>query len=220
MIIAVATDIHGDLSAAERFGACLPQADLALVSGDITNFGGRKEAEEVLARLAKRSKRMLAVPGNCDRPEVGAFLTEIGCNLDGRFVDIEGLCFLGLGGSLPCPGRTILEYSEEELAETLEAAYREMPQGSPFVLICHQPSYGTKLDRVFGGIHVGSKAVRKFIESRKPLACFCGHIHESTGTDRIGGTIMCNPGPLAGGRYTLAVWDGERISVKVEKTSE
>ncbi len=36
---------------------------------------------------------------------------------------------------------------------------------------------------VRGGRHVGSAAVRRFIERHRPLACFTGHIHEAAGMD-------------------------------------
>lgn len=216
MIIVAVSDIHGDISAIERLAPVLSQADLVLVSGDITNFGGRQEAAVVMNRLSKHSHRLLAVPGNCDRPEVGAYLSEQGLNIDARIVEIEGLSIIGLGGSLPCPGRTLLEYSEEEFGSALESAYAQMNPQKPFVLVCHQPPYGTKVDRVLGGLYVGSRAIRKFIEERRPLACFCGHIHESSGEDRIGETKVINPGPLGRGRYVRADWDGEGISVPLE----
>jgi Icc-related predicted phosphoesterase len=73
------------------------------------------------------------------------------------------------------------------------------------VMLFHTPPYQTKLDRAaLDGkmvdhtpldVHVGSIAVRRFIEKRQPLLTLHGHIHESaklTGDwqDRIGGTPM------------------------------
>lgn len=71
------------------------------------------------------------------------------------------------------------------------------------VLLFHTPPHETKLDRVATDgkmvdhvpldLHVGSIAVRRFIEARQPLVTLHGHIHESarlTGSwrDRIGRT--------------------------------
>lgn len=215
-IIAV-TDIHGDPAGIVRLKAELARADLALVSGDITNFGGRREAAVVMEKIHEYCPRILAVPGNCDRPEVGAYLSEHGWNLDSRAVELEGLRFLGLGGSLPCPGRTLLEFTEEELASFLNGADSDSKAGTPFVLLCHQPPYGTKLDRVFGGLHVGSRAIREFIVKQKPLACFCGHIHESAGMDNIGATVIANPGPLAKRGYVLCRWKDGEIKVEINR---
>jgi hypothetical protein len=219
MLIVGVTDIHGHTAGMVRLAPVLSAADLVLVSGDITNFGGKQEAEAVLDQLATHSKNILAVPGNCDRPEVGDYLSEKGLNLDGRAVEKDGLWFVGLGGSLPCPGRTLLEYGEDELRESLDSAYQEIPEGRPFLLLCHQPPYGTKVDRVMGSLHVGSRAIRGFIEDKKPLACICGHIHESAETDSIGETIVCNPGPLGRGGYVRAEWQGGGISVRLESLS-
>ncbi len=71
------------------------------------------------------------------------------------------------------------------------------------VFLFHGPPYETKLDRAANDgktvdhvpldLHVGSIAVRRFIEQRQPLVTLHGHIHESvclTGSwrDRIGQT--------------------------------
>jgi Icc-related predicted phosphoesterase len=73
------------------------------------------------------------------------------------------------------------------------------------VLLFHTPPYQTKLDRaaldgkmvdhVPLDVHVGSIAVRRFIETRQPRLTLHGHVHESarlTGSwqDRIGRTLM------------------------------
>lgn len=72
------------------------------------------------------------------------------------------------------------------------------------VLLFHTPPYQTALDRagldgkmvdhVPLDLHVGSVAVRRFIESRQPLLTLHGHIHESAGItgswqERIGRTL-------------------------------
>jgi Icc-related predicted phosphoesterase len=53
----------------------------------------------------------------------------------------------------------------------------------PFIFVSHSPPYGTALDVLSSGEHVGSRAVRDFItrwaKDGKLLASFHGHIHES-----------------------------------------
>jgi Icc-related predicted phosphoesterase len=73
------------------------------------------------------------------------------------------------------------------------------------MFLFHAPPYGTNLDRaaldgraidhVPLDVHVGSIAIRRFIEARQPLVTLHGHIHESarlTGAwrDRIGRTHL------------------------------
>jgi len=43
-------------------------------------------------------------------------------------------------------------------------------------------------------IPVGSTAVRTFVEKHQPLLGLHGHIHECKGVDRIGRTLIINPG--------------------------
>jgi Icc-related predicted phosphoesterase len=95
------------------------------------------------------------------------------------------------------------------------------------VFLFHSPPYETKLDRaaldgrkvdhVPVDVHVGSIAIRRFIESRQPLVTLHGHVHESarlTGEwrDVLGGTHMfgaAHDGPeLALVRFDTDTLDG------------
>ena len=63
----------------------------------------------------------------------------------------------------------------------------------------HTPPFNTKLDVITDGTHVGSRAVRQFIEEEQPLLTLHGHIHESprmsgSWKDKIGKTICINAG--------------------------
>ncbi len=40
------------------------------------------------------------------------------------------------------------------------------------------------------------KAMAKYIEENQPLAVVCGHIHEGAGMEKIGETLVINPGSL------------------------
>ena len=67
------------------------------------------------------------------------------------------------------------------------------------IYVMHSPPYGTRLDSIHGGHHVGSKAIKTFVEKSQPLLTLHGHIHESpevSGSffDKIGETISVNPG--------------------------
>jgi hypothetical protein len=56
------------------------------------------------------------------------------------------------------------------------------------IFLTHTPPYGV-MDTV-GGIHIGSRAIRKIIEERKPLLNICGHVHEHEGQSVIGETLV------------------------------
>ncbi|MCI2415202.1 MAG: hypothetical protein MPF33_08205 [Candidatus Aramenus sp.] len=71
---------------------------------------------------------------------------------------------------------------------------------SKAILNFHAPPYDTKLDQAFVDgkrVHVGSRAVRDLINEYRPLLGLHGHIHESWATDKVGGTVVVNPGSEA-----------------------
>jgi uncharacterized protein len=208
------TDIHGHVKALQDMNDMILAADLILLVGDITNFGRQAEIESILSALEPHGEKVLAVSGNCDYPEVDVCLTDRNLNLHATSVVVDGIGFLGLGGSLITPFGTPNEMSEDEIESCLDRAYARIEPDTPFVLVSHQPPHGTRCDRLASGMHVGSRSVRNFIEKRRPLACFTGHIHESVGTDWIGATPIINPGPLGRGFYAFA--EISRQSAKLE----
>ena len=67
------------------------------------------------------------------------------------------------------------------------------------IYVFHTPPFNTKLDIITDGTHVGSKALREFIEKQQPYLTLHGHIHESpkmSGSfiDKIDKTICINVG--------------------------
>lgn len=92
------------------------------------------------------------------------------------------------------------------------------------ILMLHSPPYDTKLDRaaldgrkiegVQLDVHIGSIAIRRFIEARQPRLCLHGHVHESariTGSwqDRIGRTVLLSAAH-DGRELALVRFDPER----------
>ena len=90
---------------------------------------------------------------------------------------------------------------------TLARTYRHV------VLSVHTPPHDTLCDIVGDGIHVGSSAVRDFILDAQPDVCLCGHIHESRAVDRLGRTVLVNPGAFATGGYAVLRLAGDDLSV-------
>lgn len=199
MVVLTLTDIHGSGRYLEACARALAQADLVIIAGDITNFGGRREAIPIIDKIRSYNEAVIAVTGNCDDPEIEDYLDAEGLNIGGRSRVIGGICFAGLGGSLPGPAPTPNTHTEEELAVLLEQAAVGLTD--PFVLVSHQPAVNTRTDLALGVRHVGSASVRSFIERTAPLVCFSGHIHESIGTDLIGRTRLVNPGPFRSGKF-------------------
>jgi hypothetical protein len=207
MIVVALSDIHDDIRRLADATHDLAAADLVLLAGDLTRFGHAADAARVVEAVREVNPNVLAVPGNCDYPDVAAYLADEGINLDARREARGGVAFVGLGGSIPCPVHTPNEYSESQLARRLEEAAAGLEPEEAWVLLSHQPPRETAVDLAHGGRHVGSRSVRRFIEERRPLVCFTGHIHESRALDALGPTRIVNPGPFRAGGYAYAVLD-------------
>lgn len=202
-IIAI-TDIHGRLDMSSAVAA-LGNADLILIAGDITHFGSGDDARAVLQGIQQVNSTVLAVPGNCDHMGVNQVLTARNINLHGETRIIDDCAFYGLGGSNRSPFNTPQEYDESDIESTLSRFKKQ--DARYHILVSHPPPEKTKLDRTFLGKHVGSRAVRAFIEDFEPQLVLCGHIHEARGVDKIGSTIIINPGPFPGHYVVIDVND-------------
>ncbi len=195
------TDIHGSIGASILETAST--VDCILAAGDITHFGGREEAAAVLDALRSTGKQILLVPGNCDTPEAIEYFDDLGINLHGRIVRFGGMAIAGIGGALPGPMATPNVFSDDEFQTMLAGMEEGIESGEPVIFVSHQPPRQTRLDRVMGFRHVGSQAIRDWLERTNPLLCLCGHIHEAAGIDRLGGTLLVNPGPLRHGNFCV-----------------
>jgi len=112
----------------------------------------------------------------------------------------------------PTPWETPREAQEHEIMAMLEKEVSKVDAGERKYLVCnfHAPPYNTQLDlapkldkklrvmmRIDGSpelVHVGSKSVRKFIEKYEPKLGLHGHIHEAAADQKIGRTVVVNPG--------------------------
>jgi Icc-related predicted phosphoesterase len=185
-IIAIA-DLHGfhdaydwlvDMTAAEG-------ADAVVLAGDLLGWGGPfdtvEEAQaadrlEVLQRLSAIRCPVLYVMGNDDFIELDPPVP-LQQSVHGKRIEISGFNFVGYQCTLPFMGG-IHEKPEEEIAEDLGELESEIDGRT--VLVSHGPIFGV-LDRVRGGQHVGSMALRDFLERTAPRVHIHGHIHGEFG---------------------------------------
>jgi Icc-related predicted phosphoesterase len=213
----VGTDFHGSEEAFRGFASKAEdtKAEILVICGDITHFGSLQEARSLLSLLAGLRLPVYFVPGNCDPPSLATMEVEGASCIHGSYESYDEVTFFGLGGGPISPFSTPFEMTEEEIAEFLTSKAKRSLATRIFILVSHTPPKDTKLDRIFSGTNVGSEYVRKFIEEREPSAVFCGHIHEARGVDKIGKTILVNPGPARHG-YCGLVSVNERIEVKLD----
>lgn len=209
-------DVHMAIDQMRKIALELSTADLLILSGDLTNFGGVADTTEVLTAARNYCSEVLALPGNLDRPEVIGFLRAEQVALHGESRRIGQLGLFGCGGSNITPFHTPLEYQDTQLGEVLSQAVAAVADAPLQLMVCLTPPYATTLDRLTNSTPVGSPAVRRFIEDHQPHLCITGHIHESPGIDFIGRTKILNAGPLAAGGYIVVTYDNGTLKAELK----
>lgn len=211
-------DIHGAVEQMRHLKKVFAEVDVVLLAGDMTH-GKTGDLLMLLETIRQWNPNILAVCGNHDAFGMDRVLKAEGVSIHASHRIIKDVAFLGCGGALPMLGGYV--FKEEQFEQILNSTVEGLDPEIPKLLVCHQPPHDTKLDRLFWGRHVGSKSVRYFIETVKPLICFTGHIHEAYGMDELGETKLINPGPIAGtNRYAYAeIEDGKVKTLELRKAN-
>ena len=156
--------------------------------------------------------RVVVCPGNDDRAPVDDIVNSHKhvINGEGKVIGIDDSHeMISCGWVNPSPWNTTREEEDEKLEERLERYISQLKNPESAIFNLHAPPYQTKLDEaplldkdlnpiIQGGrvvmVPVGSKAVRKMIEKYQPFLGLHGHIHEASGSMKIGKTYCVNPG--------------------------
>jgi len=207
------TDLHGATNVLERILTKVGQVDLVLLGGDVTNFGTPDEAEALVATIRSAGLRVLAVAGNCDSAAIDARLVKLGVSLSGRGVTVGPLGLHGLPAMPPWLDR-MYHFSEPELADLLAVGHDQIAGAARHAVLSHAPPRAERIDRTRRGQHVGSTALREFIDRTQPELVGCGHIHEARGVETLGRTTVVNCGAAVAGAYAL-IDLGQSIQVEL-----
>jgi Icc-related predicted phosphoesterase len=203
MKILAVSDLHGDIKPIITYLED-NKVDLIIVAGDITHFGPPELGEDLLNEISSFEIPVMAIPGNCDPESIHSKIDNSqAINIHARNVVIKNIGICGFGGSNPTPFDTPLEFEEVQIYDEAKRAIEGIKDEKITLFITHAPPYNTKTDLLPSGVHVGSKSLRKIIEDVQPTMNICGHIHEASGTDKIGKTTIVNPGELSHGRGCL-----------------
>ncbi|WP_048094527.1 metallophosphoesterase family protein [Geoglobus ahangari] len=193
MRIIVSSDLHSRFSMLEKL-VDKARADVLAICGDVTDFS-RRDVERFLEIVERFSGTCLVVHGNCDYEDAFSSLKSENVEyIHGRSVELDGITFHGLGGSTFTPFNTPSEYDERYYHRLLS----RFEYGEKNVLVSHSPPYGV-LDVTHSGVNAGSVAIRENAHLFDFI--LCGHIHEARGVERVGSTVVVNPGTLSRGEY-------------------
>jgi Icc-related predicted phosphoesterase len=206
--------------AIERLAPALRAADVAILTGDLTNFGEPEDAFRVIDAVRAHCPTVWAVTGNLDMAWVIDALRARGVSLHGDGRRVGDLGIFGCGGSNITPMDTPTEFEEDELRAILERAHAAVADAPRRLMICHTPPFDTRLDRLMNGTPVGSQAVRAFIETHRPQVCVVGHIHEGRGVDQVGDTVVLNAGALRDGGYVVVEDDGAAVHAELRNVRD
>jgi Icc-related predicted phosphoesterase len=133
---------------------------------------------------------------------------------------LEGWC--SRSGQLE-PHRFDPQHRTPTIADALDGLAARTP-GDRTLFVLHSPPNGTRCDLVATGRHVGSRAIRAFVERHQPPFVLSGHIHESPRVgggsyeDRIGRTAVVNPGQFGTPRLCGAWFDPRNAEAGVRHT--
>jgi Icc-related predicted phosphoesterase len=208
-------DIHDEVARLTDIPE-LAQASGVIISGDLTVAKGAPAARRVIDAVAAINPVIYAQIGNMDKPEVTEFLQELGCNIHRTVAELTpSVGVMGVGTSGITPFNTPSETPDETLGAWLDETYAQASQYDATVVVVHDPPFGTKCDDLGNGVHVGSKAVRAFIEKEQPPLVLCGHIHEARSIDTIGTTTVINTGMLSAGGYAKITIEGAAVQAEL-----
>lgn len=214
MRILAFSDVHGSYDTVEEILRREAAYDVVLIGGDLTTYGTGDQAASAIRRFQAFGKPLLLVAGNMDPVPVEETMARMGVSIDARGVVLDDVGFFGVSAAPLSPLQTPNEIPEEEIRRRADMGWKDVKGARWKIFVPHSPPKDTRLDRIFLGSHVGSRAVREFIEQNGPEVMICGHIHEARGEDLLGRTKLVNCGQAGKGYYVI-VDIGEEISVSM-----
>lgn len=184
--------------------------DIIVICGDITHFGPYEFAGQVLNQLHHMA---FVVLGNCDMPDTFEKISvqQNIIHLHGITHEFHGVKFAGFGGANGTPWAYGNLYREEDIYDALKKIVDR-----DTVLVTHTPPLSFVRARI--SEEMGSTAVDRIVEERKPAVVLCGHIHEANGVEKIfGKTLVVNPGPAKHGKYAVVEVEGDKVEARINE---
>lgn len=219
MKILVISDLHAHNEVLDKLDSQFKEADAVVFAGDFAECFKPETGKAALEALVSKHENIFAVLGNCDNEDFLEDIENQDISVEKSLVFHEGLAFAGSGGGTKFTGKTEFERTEDEVMSDFEIVNNSVEQSgdkslwNSLILISHNPPVGKNIDSFDGGEHhAGSQQFTDYINKNQPLAVVCGHIHEGTGIEKFGETVVINPGSL--GEQGSYVW------LNVEKDGE
>ena len=222
MDIIIFSDIHNDVENLLTYFDKIKELkfDVVVCPGDFTDINTPKGFTQedivklIVTELKGLKKPVITVPGNVDTKDIVNILEKEGVSIHGKGRVINDFGFYGYGGART-PFKTNIEPSEEELKIGLKNAWEYVKKTKHKIQVTHNPPFGTRVDMVQSGAHVGSKVVKEFIEVHEPILAVSAHIHEARGVDQFKKTFLINSGRFPEGYFGLVNIENGSIKGRV-----
>ncbi|MGC8923574.1 MAG: metallophosphoesterase family protein [Candidatus Micrarchaeia archaeon] len=195
MIVLALSDLHSEDRVIDKIVKLTSRKgyDAIFLVGDISDYGNVGYLDELIAAIGDIP--IYSIPGNMDDKPVRNILQEKTLYADLRKLRIGNKYDLfGIGGGLRGPFATPYEYDDESLLLKIDDVVLEPPS----IVLSHSPPYGY-FDDVGMDVHIGSKAVLKFMNNNVPFMLVCGHVHEHKGYLKVGNVNIIKLGPAKKG---------------------
>ena len=174
--------------------------------------------EQFYEALGSLEIPVYVIPGNMDAPKtryMSAFekAKKIYSNLvliHKYHEKFNGFTFTGFGGEITeaeSEDFFVSKYDKTEVIQGLCKAPRT-------IYVTHTPPLCHKVD-LDSTVHKGNGVVNEVLERMKPLANFCGHAHGGRGSEKIGNTMIINPGAFKKGNFAFVNINEETKAINV-----
>jgi Icc-related predicted phosphoesterase len=189
------TDTHGNTRFNNELSRKAALADIIVCPGDFTVF--ENDMDRILRFIDGLGKPVVLIHGNHESESNLLAVLRSFKNIHfihkTYFIYGEYL-FFGYGGDGFSMSDNRFDVVLEVFMKELSAIEKKNSKKYKLIFITHGPPHNTTLDKIYG--HVGNLNYRRFIEQHQPLLAISGHIHETFyAEDRIGKTMLINPGP-------------------------
>lgn len=202
MKLLLLSDLHGKLKKLlKKHRNKLPEADVLIISGDITSNGSIECLGGTLTRLTKQKElcgynEIILIAGNHDKcfQDEHAWLAKEMCKeagiiyLEDKAITIDGIKFYGS----PHTPTFLSWYFMKNRGEDILAMWQLIPNDVD-VLITHGPVAGIMDISIYDNVHCGCEDLRNEIFNRiKPKISVFGHIHNWYGIEKHDGIKFIN----------------------------
>ena len=196
MKILAFTDLHAGVTAYKKIQAKVKKdkPDYIFCLGDFTIF--EQNIEAVLRKISELRRPTLIIHGNhetdiivrklCKRYPNLTFAHRKTIQLGDYKIVAHG------GGGFYGQGRLARDKDFDLFVKENKTKLK-----GKLILLTHAPPGYTKLDYLdWLEDHAGCASYQAFIKAYKPILALSGHLHENFGVkQKIGKTLICNPGP-------------------------